>query len=141
MSNVAEKVEEKGELGELPPSKAHEVIVNGVPVRFLHSFVTRLDLTQNEASRVLDVGVRTYQRIFRNRRSRLTTAVGGRLYRADSIARRAAEVFGSDDDAKSWLRSEQRALGFKKPLDMMSTEAGAVAVERLLGRIEYGVIT
>jgi putative toxin-antitoxin system antitoxin component (TIGR02293 family) len=41
----------------------------------------------------------------------------------------------------SWLRSEQRALGYRVPFDLLATDPGADAVEDLLGRIEYGVIT
>jgi putative toxin-antitoxin system antitoxin component (TIGR02293 family) len=125
----------------LSPGQAHEAIVKGVPIRDLHTFVSTWGLSQTEASKVLSVGVRTYQRLIKTPQSALDTATGGRFYRAANIMQKATDVLGSADDARIWLRSEQPALNYRKPLDMMETEAGAMAVERLLGRIEYGVFT
>lgn len=38
-----------------------------------------------------------------------------------------------------WLAMPNKALGGKKPLDLLDTELGAKQVEQILGRIESGV--
>ena len=88
------------EFAKLPPGKAHEVIVRGVPVRRLVSFVSSWGLSQTEASKVLAVGVRTYQRMIKTPNSALDTASGSRLYRAASIMQKANEVLGSAEEAR-----------------------------------------
>jgi uncharacterized protein (DUF2384 family) len=41
--------------------------------------------------------------------------------------------------AGTWLITEIRALGYVTPIDFMVNDAGALAVERVLGRIDHGV--
>jgi putative toxin-antitoxin system antitoxin component (TIGR02293 family) len=40
-----------------------------------------------------------------------------------------------------WLKSPQKALGGKTPLEYSDTEPGAREVEDLLGRLEHGVFS
>ena len=54
---------------------------------------------------------------------------------------KAITVFGSQDEANKWLKSPQFGLGGAVPLDFAKSEVGAREVEKLLGRIEYGVYT
>jgi putative toxin-antitoxin system antitoxin component (TIGR02293 family) len=55
------------------------------------------------------------------------------------LLQKAEEVFGDMSAGRTWLMSPQRALGGAKPFDYASTEVGALEVDRLLGRIDYGV--
>jgi uncharacterized protein (DUF2384 family) len=50
-------------------------------------------------------------------------------------------VLAGPEAAVKWLRRPQRALGGEIPLTLLDTDAGALAVERLLGRIEDAVVT
>lgn len=62
--------------------------------------------------------------------------------RALRLARLTAEadrVFGDQDKAGRWLRKENRALNGRRPLDLMASDAGAKAVEELLGQIDHGI--
>ena len=61
-----------------------------------------------------------------------------RSYRAYRVFRRAKEVLGSEQAAREWLRTEQRALGNKTPLSMLVRDVGATAVVNILGAIEDG---
>lgn len=59
----------------------------------------------------------------------------------DRIARgvaHAIDVLGRDE-ALTWLRQPNIALGQRIPLDMLSTDAGARQVEQIIGRIEHSV--
>jgi putative toxin-antitoxin system antitoxin component (TIGR02293 family) len=55
------------------------------------------------------------------------------------VAAQAAEVLGSEEKASRWLHSPNRALGGRRPLDMVDTDLGAGQVAAALGRIEHGV--
>ncbi len=49
------------------------------------------------------------------------------------------EVFGEKERFNSWLVSEIRALGFKRPVDRLNTTLGVQEVKQIIGRIAYGV--
>lgn len=51
----------------------------------------------------------------------------------------ATEILGSTDKAHPWLTTANRALGGVSPLALLDSDAGAVAVEQVLGRIAYGI--
>jgi putative toxin-antitoxin system antitoxin component (TIGR02293 family) len=48
-------------------------------------------------------------------------------------------LFESPEVAARWLRRPNRALGGERPLDLLTSDAGARVVEQVLGRIEHGV--
>lgn len=51
------------------------------------------------------------------------------------IQRKAAEVFGSEEKATSWLIRKSRALKKKTPLSILGTTAGNARVEEILKRV------
>ncbi len=58
----------------------------------------------------------------------------------DETFQHAIEMYDGDEAAaKAWLRQSVPVLEGRKPLELMETEAGAVLVENLIGRIEAGV--
>lgn len=61
-----------------------------------------------------------------------------RSFRAYRVFRKATEVLGSEQNARAWLRTEQRALGNKTPLSMLVRDVGASTVLNMLGAIEDG---
>ena len=54
-----------------------------------------------------------------------------------TVTAHAERVFGKR--AATWLRRPSRALGGAAPLALLDSEAGAKAVDDLLGRIEHGI--
>ena len=52
---------------------------------------------------------------------------------------RAEQAIGNDDKAHRWLMKPNRALSGQVPFTLLDSDAGASAVERVLGLIEYGV--
>ncbi|MCX7012540.1 MAG: MbcA/ParS/Xre antitoxin family protein [Candidatus Sumerlaeota bacterium] len=75
----------------------------------------------------------------REERTRLQPGEAKRLLRFGVLFEKTADIFGGADKARRWLRAPNRALGGKSPMDLTGTSAGIKEVERLLGRIEYGV--
>ncbi|HET8649205.1 MAG TPA: antitoxin Xre/MbcA/ParS toxin-binding domain-containing protein [Gemmatimonadales bacterium] len=71
--------------------------------------------------------------------TRLSPDESDRLARVARLLTRAEAALGSTDRGLHWLRRENRALGGARPLDLLDSDAGALAVERVLGRIEHGV--
>ena len=48
-------------------------------------------------------------------------------------------TLGDPEKAGRWLSQPNRALDGQRPLTLLDSDAGALAVERVLGRIEHGV--
>lgn len=123
------------------PLEAHERVRKGISLGEVIRFVEQIGLTQQEAASLLGVPLRTFQRWLSAPERKLDSTTGGRYYRAIKIMQHATSLLGSMAATLEWLRSQQRALGFRIPLELLATEPGAEAVEDLLGRIEYGVVT
>lgn len=64
-----------------------------------------------------------------------------RLSRVLRVFARAEEAIGDVSRAHRWLHRCNRALEGNRPIDLLGTDAGSRAVEKVLGRIEYGVIS
>jgi putative toxin-antitoxin system antitoxin component (TIGR02293 family) len=72
---------------------------------------------------------------------RLTSEESDRLARVLRVYARSEDALGDSDRAFRWLRKPNRALEGKTPLELLSSEAGARAVEKVLGRLEHGVFS
>ncbi|TVP51168.1 MAG: DUF2384 domain-containing protein [Gemmatimonadales bacterium] len=69
----------------------------------------------------------------------LSPVESDRLARVARLIGRAEEALGDRDAAHRWLRKQNRALGGRRPLDLLASDIGARTVEQALGRIEHGV--
>lgn len=114
-----------------------DALRRGLPYSSLAAVMQALDLSRQEASRVLSLPLRTLDR--RKKERRLQADESDRLYRLANIAARAVEVLGSPHHAALWLRHPNRALGGAVPLELLDTELGAEQVDEILGRIQYGL--
>ncbi|MEY9142105.1 antitoxin Xre/MbcA/ParS toxin-binding domain-containing protein [Bradyrhizobium elkanii] len=57
------------------------------------------------------------------------------------ILKKAAEIFGSQEEATRWLATPAMGLDQQRPVDLIETREGAELVETFLGRIEFGAYT
>lgn len=124
--------------------EAHEVIEVGFPRRTLAAFVQRFPVLGREDAidKVVGISKRTLQRHGKSGATeRLSREQSGRLYKAAEIMAKASDVFGSDQAAERFLGEPALALNGMKPIDLLSTPAGAELVEKHLGRLDYGVYT
>ena len=48
---------------------------------------------------------------------------------------------GNEKEALRWLRNPVKALGNKRPVDMLSNDADTQIVLNVIGRLEHGVFT
>lgn len=70
---------------------------------------------------------------------RLSREQSDHLTRVERVVTRAEEAIGDGVKARRWLRKPNHALQGRRPLDLLSNDAGARVVEQVLGRIEHGL--
>ncbi|HEU4588652.1 MAG TPA: antitoxin Xre/MbcA/ParS toxin-binding domain-containing protein [Gemmatimonadales bacterium] len=112
----------------------------GLPAAALDHLLAELAEGGSPVSDVYRVvgSARTLQRK-RTQRARLSVDESDRLARLARLVVRAEEALGDRTNAVQWLIRANRALGGNRPLALLDSDAGARAVEQVLGRIEYGV--
>ena len=119
-------------------SLAHEV-EQGFPSSALGHVIEQLGPGIELAWVYAVVGnARTLQRK-RKDGTRLSRDESDRLARLGRIHQRAIEALGSAEKAQRWLTRPNRALEGVAPITILGSDAGAVVVEQILGRIEHGV--
>ena len=116
-----------------------EAVRAGLPAKALDHVLKdwAKQLSQGDVYRVVG-RARTLQRK-RTRGTSLSADESDRLVRLARILVRAEEALGDEEKARCWLTEENRALGGDRPLSLLDSDAGTLAVERVLGRIEHGV--
>lgn len=113
----------------------------GFPVASLSHVLHELgdsDLQQTDIYEVVG-SARTLQRK-RKAHTRLSRDESDRLARLVRVIDRARESLGSREKALRWMVKPNRALEGALPLRLLGSDAGALAVEQVLGRIEHGVV-
>lgn len=73
-----------------------------------------------------------------DRKQPLTIDESDRAVRLLRIQTVAEDTFGSKEKANTWLRRPLAELDRETPLDFAQTEAGARAIETILGTIAWG---
>jgi putative toxin-antitoxin system antitoxin component (TIGR02293 family) len=131
-----------GELLGLKLSIASEVdlvdrLEKGLPAGVVQALRTRAGLSDEEIYQLI-APRRTLNRREAERQV-LSRDEADRVVRVARIAARAQQVFSAKPVyALEWLRTAQRALGDRTPIQLLVSDAGARAVEELLIGIEYG---
>jgi putative toxin-antitoxin system antitoxin component (TIGR02293 family) len=118
----------------------HELIrriQKGLRFSELQALQDRIDMPLEQLAGKLSISRSTLQR--RKTAGRLSSDESGKVMRFSQLLEHATKVFGNVDRARGWLKHPQRGLGGAVPLDYAETEIGAREVDRLLGRIDYGV--
>jgi putative toxin-antitoxin system antitoxin component (TIGR02293 family) len=115
-----------------------DAIEGGLPTRAIDELL-RADLL--DAAEIYDLVVpRRTLAHRREKRQPLSSEESDRLTRVVRAVGRAEEALGERERAARWLRQSNRALSGKRPIDLLDSDVGARMVERVLGRIEHGVI-
>ena len=114
-----------------------EAVIKGLPFSELMALRELLGLPLEQLAGNLGISRATLHR--RKHAGRLEQGESDRVVRYARLMGEAAEVFGSLEQAREWLRFPQFGLGNATPLDYARTEIGAREVENLLGRIDHGV--
>ncbi|MBA3831773.1 MAG: DUF2384 domain-containing protein [Chthoniobacterales bacterium] len=119
------------------PGEVVDGVQAGLKFGELEALRQQLDLPMDRLSANLGLSRATLHR--RRATGRLTTGESDKIVRFARLLGQAAKIFDGPEEARRWLKAPQRGLGGAVPLDYAQTEAGAREVEKLLGRIDYGV--
>lgn len=114
-----------------------EAIQGGLPTRVVEE-VLRSGLFEPGELYAIVVPRRTLAHRKRKRQP-LSPEQSDRLARIVRVAERAEEALGTRQKAARWLRTSNRALQGRRPIDLLESDVGARMVERALGRIEHGL--
>jgi putative toxin-antitoxin system antitoxin component (TIGR02293 family) len=117
-----------------------EQIQRGFAYSVFERFQRNTELPYRLLAAAAEIPERTLAR--RKESGRLEPDESDRLARLSRVVARTIELFeGNVDDARGWLTSPATALGGRTPLDFAATDAGAIEVEQLIGRLEHGIPT
>jgi len=119
------------------PTELIRQIQKGLRFAELQTLQDKIDLPLEQLAGKLSISRSTLQR--RKSAGRLSPDESDKVMRFSQLLEHATKVFGDVDRARAWLKHPQRGLGGAVPLDYAETEIGAREVDRLLGRIDYGV--
>ncbi len=114
------------------------LVAAGLPFVELATLRTDLDLPIERLAAQIGIPRATLHR--RQKAGTLSSDESDRILRFRRLLDQAVAIFGSVEAAREWLKAPQYGLGDSTPLDYARTEVGAREVERLLGRIDYGVL-
>jgi putative toxin-antitoxin system antitoxin component (TIGR02293 family) len=119
-----------------------ELVAHGLPRRALSHLVGQVPLLQRPDA--LENAIGSGQLALEPAEERevsdfLSPEQSGRAWKFAEILSKATTVFGSQDEAEQWLDSPAVGLNLSRPIELLTTRAGAELVEQYLGKIEFGV--
>jgi putative toxin-antitoxin system antitoxin component (TIGR02293 family) len=120
------------------PLELHAQIEKGLPVSLLDRLALALGLKVETMAALCGMSRATFHRK-KATRARLGEFESDRAARYASLLKHAVDVFGDQDAAGDWLRTEQVGLGGARPIDLAKTTQGFQEVDKLLTRIDHGV--
>lgn len=113
-------------------------IQRGLSYSAFERFHRSTELSYRLLARIAGIPERTLAR--RKDAGRFEPDESDRLARTSRVFARALELFEGDaESTREWLTNPVRALGGRTPLEFASTDVGAIEVEHLIGRLEYGI--
>lgn len=112
----------------------------GLPYTTIRRFSDRINMDVGVIS--VSAGISSATLARRAKVGRFKPQESDGLHRMAEVYRLAEALFENDEKlAQSWMTSPVKALGGRKPIDMMQTSAEAGEVLNVIGRLEHGVFT
>ncbi len=109
-----------------------------VPGSFIGEVPDITDFPVQEVVEILDISRSTYYRL--KEEPRLDPETADKISSLLKLFYQGLEAFeGDKQDFRDWLQSSIPSLGWQKPLELLKTETGRMAIMDAIGRIEYGV--
>lgn len=114
-----------------------ELVEEGISKKSLESLKETAGFDYDQLAQVLNVARATL--INKKSAEKFSTDLSDKIMNLADIISYGLEVFEDRTLFKSWLQKPVRALGGKKPFDLLHTSFGREEVRNLIGRIDYGV--
>lgn len=115
----------------------YEAAQSGLPKKALENLSKTLGFTAKKMASILQVTERTIQR--KRDTDILDVHMSEKILQIADVYSKGCGVFDSSEQFNDWLKLENRALGNRKPVDLLTSQYGAKMVLDELGRIAYGV--
>ena len=97
-----------------------------------------LALTQKDLAELTAISLRTFQRYENDKK--LNPIVSESMIQLTEIIRLGFDVFEDRDTFIKWLNTANKALGQRKPIELLKFRTGSDLVRNLLGQIQYGIV-
>jgi putative toxin-antitoxin system antitoxin component (TIGR02293 family) len=114
-------------------------IKRGFPIDTFERLKEEFGVNQEKLADVASISLATLHRRKVGMR-RLTPDESENIYRLEKLYKIAVEVLGNKNSVKLWFSTPQMVFEGKTPLEYADTLPGAEEVERVLRRIEHGVL-
>lgn len=109
----------------------------GLPKEALLHLMAHLNLSVRATATLLNITQRTIQR--KQDHDLLDASTSEQLIQIAEVYARGIGVFGSSLHFQTWMNLENKALGGKKPLELLRSRYGAQMILEVIGRIEHGI--
>jgi putative toxin-antitoxin system antitoxin component (TIGR02293 family) len=118
--------------------RIYAIVRKGLSYSTFEHLQRNTSISAQALAELTDIPTRTLTR--RKAEGRLGPEESDRLLRIARVFGRALELFeGNIDSARTWLATDQTALGGLAPFELVKTDVGANEVEQLIGRLEFGI--
>ncbi|MFO0814018.1 MAG: antitoxin Xre-like helix-turn-helix domain-containing protein [Gemmatales bacterium] len=118
--------------------KTSKALRAGLPFREVHQLQTILGISLHQVAEYLNIAERTL--MLRKKTGRLNATESDRLYRLRELVQQSMFLMDNNRAAvEAWWMQPCRGLGGRVPWEEAKTEAGARAIERLMGQLIHGV--
>lgn len=114
-----------------------ELVEKGISKESLESLKRMAGLDYDQLAQVLNVARATL--INKKSPEKFSTDLSDKIMSLADIFAYGFEVFEDEERFRKWLQLPLRALGGKKPFDILHTSFGREEVRNIIGRIEYGI--
>jgi putative toxin-antitoxin system antitoxin component (TIGR02293 family) len=115
-----------------------EEIKTGYPVQRFEALKDSLGVSEQYLASVCGISLASLHR--RKKSGSLTPDESEKVHRFEKLVKTAVEVLEDKDAVIVWFNTPQIVLGGKKPIDFADTIPGSEEVERVLRRMEQGII-
>ncbi|MEO8885840.1 MAG: antitoxin Xre/MbcA/ParS toxin-binding domain-containing protein [Mucilaginibacter sp.] len=109
----------------------------GLPKRGLMALAKKISLTLQEFANIMHISERTLQRYEDD--TIIKTEYSEKAIELARLYTRGAEVFGTLDKFKTWMKTPLHVFKGEAPVSLLDTSIGFDMVFKELGRIEYGI--
>jgi putative toxin-antitoxin system antitoxin component (TIGR02293 family) len=127
----------KGPENKLTGMEKMELVEEGISKQSLEALKQQMGFDYDQLAQVLNVARATL--INKKSSEKFNTDLSDKIMNLADIISYGFEVFEDQAHFKSWLLNPVRALGGKRPFDLLHTSFGRDEVRDLLGRIDHGV--
>lgn len=70
---------------------------------------------------------------------RFSASISKKILALSALYEYGYHVFEDKENFERWMYTQNRALGYQIPIDLLNTSSGINEVKEIIGRIEYGI--